>query len=223
MAFVNNIFEYLVANLSTSSALIGLLFTIAGVLSSLFATRGLSRADREDMVLVKARLTHLGSEPAEERGILSSLKVARERVLVRLQEAARLRSEQLRAARWSKIAANFLTIAQYVIGGVLASSFVQETLTPKWVGALGVLVLVASLFKQQFHPELNAENARQKALRLQYLIRSSEDQLAILDAKTVSGQDHSDAMITLMTQMTQILTEIENPGTIESTGLPPAK
>lgn len=41
-------------------------------------------------------------------------------------------------------------MSQYIIGGVLASSFVQGLLNPPWVGVLGVLVLVASLFKQQF-------------------------------------------------------------------------
>ena len=75
-----------------------------------------------------------------------------------------------------------------------------------------MLVLIASLFKQQFHPEINADDARKKALALQSLIRSSEDTLAILDAKSATGQDHSDAMIDLMTLLTQNLTEIENPG-----------
>jgi hypothetical protein len=98
---------------------------------------------------------------------------------------------------------------------VLASSFVQESLKPKWVGVFGVVVLIASLFKQQFHPEINAENARKNASKLQALVRSSEDQLAVLDAKIASGQDHSDAMIALLTQITQRLTEIENPEAIE--------
>jgi hypothetical protein len=142
--------------------------------------------------------------------------VARARVVVRIAEATTSRTQQLSTQKWSKISANLLTIAQYIIGGVLASSFVQESLTPKWVGGLGVLVLIASLFKQQFHPEVNAEDARKKASKLQGLVRSSEDQLAILDAKTAAGQDHSDAMITLLTQITQRLTEIENPEATET-------
>jgi hypothetical protein len=100
---------------------------------------------------------------------------------------------QDKKARISAWSSNLLTVAQYVIGGVLASSFVQESLTPKWVGALGVLVLVASLFKQQFHPEIDAEQARKKSAQSVALVRSTEDRLAILDAKTASGQDHSDA------------------------------
>jgi hypothetical protein len=133
----------------------------------------------------------------------------------RIREAAASREQQLSIQKWSKIAAHLLTIAQYIIGGVLASSFVQESLTPKWVGALGVVVLIASLFKQQFHPEINAEDARRTASKLQALVRSSEDQLAILDAKIATGQDHSDAIIALLTQITQRLTEVENPEAIE--------
>ena len=94
---------------------------------------------------------------------------------------------------------------------MLASSFVQESLTPKWVGVFGVLVLVASLIREQFHPETSSKDARKKAFELLSLQRASEDQLAILDAKSATGQDHSDAMIALLTQVTQRLSEIENP------------
>jgi hypothetical protein len=143
-------------------------------------------------------------------------RVARERVVLRLRDATSYRAEQLSTRRWSRVAANSLTIAQYIIGGVLASSFVQAALSPRLVGGLGVLVLIASLFKQQFHPEIDAEEARRKASKLQGLIRVSEDQLAILDAKTATGQDHSDALIALLTQITGRLTGIENPEATES-------
>jgi hypothetical protein len=143
--------------------------------------------------------------------------VARGRVMFRIREAATSCEQQLSVKKWSKMAANFLTIAQYIIGGVLASSFVQQSLTPKWVGVLGVLVLIASLFKQQFHPEINADDAQKKAFKLRALIRSSEDQVAILDAKIATGQDHTDAMIALLTHITQRLTEIEDPEVNEST------
>jgi cell division septum initiation protein DivIVA len=81
---------------------------------------------------------------------------------------------------------------------------------------MGVVVLIASLFRQQFHPEINAQEARAKASRLKALVRASEDQLAILDAKIASGQDHSDAMIALLTQIRGRLTEIEDPEAIDS-------
>lgn len=138
-------------------------------------------------------------------------QVARARIVFRLAEAQVSRDTQTRRARISAWASNLLSIAQYVIGGVLASSFIQESLTPKWVGGLGVLVLIASLLRQQFHPELDAATARKTVAQITGLIRSSEDQLAILDAKTASGQDHSDGMAKLMMDVTQALNAIEQP------------
>lgn len=143
-------------------------------------------------------------------------QIARERAITRLDEAKQAMTSKRGSERIARISSNLLTVGQYIIGGVLASSFVQESLSPKSVGLLGILVLIASLVKQQFHPELNAENARKKTSQLQALIRTSEDQLTILDAKIASGQDHSDAMIALLTQITQRLNEIENPEAIES-------
>jgi hypothetical protein len=142
--------------------------------------------------------------------------IARSRVITRLQEARSERLSQLSIRKWSSVSSHFLTISQYVIGGALASSFVQETLSPKWVGGLGVLVLVASLFKQQFHPEINSERAGSKSYRLKSLITTSEDLLSILDAKNALGQDHSDAMVALMTSLTQNLNEIEKPDQIDT-------
>jgi|ERR1700722_677127 len=142
--------------------------------------------------------------------------ITRGLVVVRINEAVKARAEQLGTAKWSKVSSNSLIIAQYIIGGVLATSFVQESLKPKWIGAMGVVVLIASLFRQQFHPEINAQEAQAKASKLKALIRASEDQLAILDAKIASGQDHSDAMIALLTTIRERLTEIEDPEAVDS-------
>jgi hypothetical protein len=145
----------------------------------------------------------------------SPSQVARERAAERIAEAKLAMTSNRSSERFAHISSVLLTVGQYIIGGVLASSFVQESLSPKSVGFLGVLVLIASLVKQQFHPELNAENARRNVSQLRALIRTSEDQLTILDAKIASGQDHTDAMIDLMTKITQRLNEIENLYTIE--------
>ena len=142
-------------------------------------------------------------------------QVAKERALARIEEAKDTFRRQTSSARWSTISGDFLSVAQYIIGGLLASSFVQESLSPKLVGSLGLLVLLASLIKQHFHPEVSAENACKKAAQLRALIRTSEDQLAILDAKIASGQDHTDAMISLLMKITERLTEIDTPEVIE--------
>jgi hypothetical protein len=178
--------------------------------------RNLDSADIEEIVKHFPGADSIARGPWKTRDSAPKLgnaafQVARGRVVARIAEVNTFRGAQDKKARISSWSSNLLTVAQYVIGGVLASSFVQESLTPKWVGALGVLVLVASLFKQQFHPEIDAEQARKKSAQAVSLVRSSEDRLAILDAKTANGDDHSDAMVTLMTEITQGLNEIENP------------
>jgi len=156
------------------------------------------------------------SKAARTRDAALPTLITRKLVVVRINEAIKARTEQLGTAKWSKVSSNSLIIAQYIIGGVLASSFIQESLNPKWIGAMGVVVLIASLFRQQFHPEINAQNASTKASKLKALIRNSEDQLAIIDARIASGEDHSDAMIALLTQIRERLSAIEDPEAIES-------
>jgi hypothetical protein len=74
-----------------------------------------------------------------------------------------------------------------------------------------VLVLVASLVKQQYHPEVDADQARQKASKLDALIRFSEDELATINAHSATGQDRTDALIELRNQISRGITESENP------------
>jgi hypothetical protein len=202
-------------NLVKVAELLALTLTILGTLSTL-ASRTFRRGKIAPKAISGTQLKGVrttDASPAPQKG--TSSKVARERAVKRLNEAKEAMDDQSGSARISRISDTLLTVGQYVIGGVLASSFVQESLSPKSVGLLGVLVLVASLVKQQFHPELKAEDARKRASKLQGLIRTSEDQLTILDAKIAGGQDQSDAMISLLTQITQRLTEIENPEAVE--------
>jgi|HubBroStandDraft_1064217.scaffolds.fasta_scaffold02309_2 hypothetical protein len=141
----------------------------------------------------------------------SSHSIARWHVGVRLRDAKAARAQEESSAKLSRILSGALTFAQVVIGGVLASSFVQEALPPKTVGVFGVLVLIASLVKQQYRPEVDAEQARQKASKLQALIRLAEDQLTTLDGLSSKGEDRTDALIDLRNQISRGLTEIENP------------
>jgi preprotein translocase subunit SecF len=232
--------KHILENFKEFAAATSLLLTILGAVSAMLAksgtqwfarTRGIKielqkineaieahtlNSDKIEEILenlpVAAEIVYKGSKTRDSASKLGNvaLEVARGRVVARIAEVNAFRTAQDKKARISSWSSNLLTVAQYVIGGVLASSFVQESLTPKWVGALGVLVLVASLFKQQFHPEIDAEQARKKSAQAVALVRSSEDRLAILDAKTSSGEDHSDAMAKLMTEITQGLNEVEN-------------
>jgi hypothetical protein len=201
----------------------GLVALIFSVLSSFQAARTLQESKKTIKLTLnsdkrfiksqfeeKSRRKRWNQEDIDQDRAAST--VAQERVLMRIAEAKSTLTNQLSASKWSRRSANLLTIGQYIIGGLLASSFVQESLSPRTVGFLGVLVLLASLIKQRFRPEISAEIAIRKAAELKALIRTTEDRLAILEAKIASGQDHTDALITLLQNTTARLTEIEAPG-----------
>lgn len=78
-------------------------------------------------------------------------------------------------ARWAGRSNGFLVFTQVVIGGVLATSFVQGQLRQSTVGFLGVLVLVSSLVHQQFRPDLKYRGARRRVAKLTALLRQAED------------------------------------------------
>lgn len=114
---------------------------------------------------------------------------AKAQVLTRIGEARALRLAQERAARRARWATNSLVFGQYVIGGAMATSFLQRSLSPNVIGIFGVLVVVASLLKQHYHPETNAQSAWQKASQLSVLVRQSEDRLVVIET---TGDGHTD-------------------------------
>jgi len=209
--FPDSLAGYALATVSTLLVVSSILSFAAKVLSQRRAKMVRHQIDELSVPLVKRPITGVPAPVPVNR---QAFDVARERVELRLKEVKASRSEQASTYKLSRLASIALSVGQYIVGGVLASSFVQESLTPKAVGAFGVLVLIASLVREQFHPEVNAKEARKKAFQLLTLQRASDDQLAILDAKSATGQDHSDAMIALLTQVTQRLSEIENPETL---------
>jgi hypothetical protein len=209
-------FQHLLGNLPSYASIAGLLFALVGAISSVFATRyayghtlrkGRSVAlakDNKEAIFVGRHTTRDTAE------YISAYAIARGRVRERIDEAKEGLNGQKSVAWWSSLASVLLTVGQYIVGGLLASSFVQSSLTPRLVGVLGLIVLFASICKQHFHPEVNAADAKAKAGQLRALVRTSEDDLAVLDAKSNTGQDHSDEMIALMKNLTQRMTEIEN-------------
>lgn len=100
----------------------------------------------------------------------------------RLIEARELLRRQESNATWNSRAAASLVFGQYVVGGVLATSFIQESLSSKAVGLLGVLVLISSLIHQNYRPDVQSRGARERALRLRKLIRHAEDALYSIQA-----------------------------------------
>ncbi|MUK45700.1 hypothetical protein GNP79_12185 [Aliivibrio fischeri] len=79
--------------------------------------------------------------------------------------------------RWQSLAATSLTFSQYIIGGVLTTSFIQDTLSSNIVGLLGLLVLISSLIHQHFRPDLKARLAKEQIVKLRSLLRDVEDNI----------------------------------------------
>jgi len=78
---------------------------------------------------------------------------------------------------WSRVGSLCLTFSQVVVGGVMASSFVQQSLSKEMIGGLGVLVLISSLIHKWLCPDLQYRRARQKSFHLTWLLREAEDKV----------------------------------------------
>ena len=139
---------------------------------------------------------------------VARFKLAKQQVLVRLRDARQARQKQQSLARWSRWSANSLTFGQYVIGGVMATSFVQKSLSPEIVGVFGVLVVAASLLKQHYHPDINAQNAAQRAGQLEALIRQSEDRLVVIETTMEPAADDPALVLELLERVSAELTRI---------------
>jgi len=123
----------------------------------------------------------------------------------RLAEAHAEINRQLRSARAHRIAAVLLVSAQFIVGGLLASSFVQQSLDKTVVGVLGVVVLTSSLIRQYYKPELEQERSRALAVRLRAVVREVED---AINLRTESKFDTAAAQV-LAKQIRVALAEVE--------------
>ena len=96
---------------------------------------------------------------------------------VRLPQLEAELARQERLGKRSGYVAGLLTFGQYVIGGLLVSSYLQQYLAPNIAGFLGFLVLVSSVIHTRYRPDLAADGARQRAYLASKAIRSIEDEL----------------------------------------------
>ncbi|MEP5622342.1 MAG: hypothetical protein ABJP82_07145 [Hyphomicrobiales bacterium] len=106
----------------------------------------------------------------------------------RLNDVAQEFNRNKKMYRWSSSAAALLTFSQFIVGGLLASSFAQEALPQGMVGLLGVVVLLSSLIHQRFRPDMFAAQAKQRMFKTRKLIRLIEDDLFAIKNGTVSAQ-----------------------------------
>ncbi|MGF6816495.1 hypothetical protein OKW33_003366 [Paraburkholderia atlantica] len=78
-------------------------------------------------------------------------------------------------ARWAGGTNALLVFATVVIGGVLATSLVQQAMDHSMLSLLGVIVLLSSLMHQQFRPDLRHRGARRRVAALTVLLSEAED------------------------------------------------
>jgi len=152
--------------------------------------------------LIAARLSKT------ERVSPPSLETKDIRELVRIAEIASALQRQERIATWSGRADVLLVFGQVVIGGLLASTFLQDELSKSVIGLLGVLVLVASLVHKQFRPDVNYAAARQRAVLHRQLLRETEDEVLFIQQREIKSPN-ADAVERLRRNVTHRLFEIE--------------
>ncbi|WP_221033180.1 hypothetical protein [Actomonas aquatica] len=96
---------------------------------------------------------------------------------VRLPEVIQLLDDEERRRSLFRYSSASLVIGQFIVGGVLTSSFVTTAFSEHVVGFLGLLVLASSLVSQHFRPDLLHKSSAVKIHRLTSLRRWIEDEL----------------------------------------------
>jgi hypothetical protein len=133
-------------------------------------------------------------------------------VVRRFNKATDALAKQIIQAKLSGVAATIANFAQGIIGVIMLMSYVRSKVSPDTVGVWSIVVLGASLFKRVFNLDTVAEKAKKDTDKLDALIRYGQDKLAALDARSMQGQDRTDALLLLVDEISAQLTQIINPG-----------
>jgi hypothetical protein len=125
---------------------------------------------------------------------------------LRIQEITETIIVERKRSNTHRYAGALLTFTQFIIGGLLASSFLRESLTQDIVGVLGLLVLFSSLVRQHYKPEIQHLAAQRRAIQLQALIRYAED---VIYEKQGTGSESVPSKYELLKYLTSRLDAIE--------------
>jgi hypothetical protein len=135
-----------------------------------------------------------------------SFDTAEQALLYRIADAKKnLRSYAFNQTsyRWSNF---LLTFGQYVVGGILATSLIYESLPREIIGSLGVLVMVASFIRNRERPDIKIHLIKEKsAIRLRGAIREAEDNLSMARF----SPDSPEQLLKAMKELTFALNAIE--------------
>jgi hypothetical protein len=171
--------EFIVQAASTIAVIMS---AVAGFATSLASKMGRERAESE--------IKKLASSPQKDS---------------RLLDAKAELNRQESTTKWQGFAATSLTFSQYIVGGVLTTSFIQDTLSSQVVGLLGLLVLISSLIHQHFRPDLKSRFAKERIVTLRSLVRSVEDDLFAID----QGMLKPESMHGIRAKVSSTLKEME--------------
>jgi hypothetical protein len=147
----------------------------------------------------------------DDGGIALGSAIATESA-VRLPELREVLRRQESTAKWSGWANNLLTFGQFVVGGVLASSLVQAYLSPQLVGLIGLIVLMSSLVRQTYRPDLVTAAAGQRSAKLRALVRELEDDLFAVQ----QGQPGAPSVLSIRQRASAGLAMVDGPEVSEA-------
>ncbi|WP_152625520.1 hypothetical protein [Vibrio parahaemolyticus] len=135
----------------------------------------------------------------------------------RLVDVRKELARQKGIAKWQGMSATLLTVSQYVVGGVLTTSFIQDMLSSQNVGFLGLLVLISSLIHQHFRPDLKARFAKERIALLSGLQRDIEDEIYMINENAESASSVFDlrARVSKALKETE-QSELQDTGRIDS-------
>lgn len=199
MSTTQPIFDVLVHQLPTIGTGASFIVILAAGLASGVASSGLAGIIRKNRHATAGKI-EVRDVVADTIGIVASdetnaaerekeaFKIAKQQVLKRIDQARDVQANKRSDAKLFSFIAGSLTFAQYIIGGVLASSFVKTTTSGQLIGSLGVLVLIASLLTQHYHPEVTAQTARTQADQLEALTRTSENRIVVIETTPDLGR-----------------------------------
>ena len=178
-------------------ALAGLMVIVSAISSAL--------SGRKEVQAEWSRIKEKEQALKEQEEKLNRRQEAERHLEARIGDLAqylrRIQSSKLRA----NVSSNSPAFGQYIVGGILATSFVQENMAEVVVSFLGVLVLVSALIREQFKPDQQKAIASKVELVLKEQQRSVEDQYANLKVLSVDEK----MLLKFSQKVSRILNNVE--------------
>ncbi|HAS6475656.1 TPA: hypothetical protein GRR63_23330 [Vibrio parahaemolyticus] len=162
-------------------------------------------------------LSAFASKAGSKKSKLKNVNDSNLHIASRLVDVRKELARQKGIAKWQGMSATLLTVSQYVVGGVLTTSFIQDMLSSQNVGFLGLLVLISSLIHQHFRPDLKARFAKERIALLSGLQRDIEDEIYMINENAESASSVFDlrARVSKALKETE-QSELQDTGRIDS-------